>query len=281
MANLTTESFPVVRGGPDLLSTPVLKDALATYHGSLLSIAGPNAAADNGYAVLNAQTAGYIPLGRTTKTVTGDTDPSPGKRAQVVMHDRIERLAVTGVDGVNDNGKAVYFSDDNVATLTRPSNKALPGGMVLEHHSSTTCEVLVFGAATLAAMAVGGGERQLLFLGSIDCDSITAADVRTGIPMQFHGEIKSVFAMVDVAITGAGGTALLNLEIGGTNVTGGVVTVSTAAGGTKGTKLDGTAVTGANVFHEGDALDIEAATVTDMTAGRVDMFAVVERKFGV
>lgn len=281
MTNLAEDTFNIVRGGPDILAVPVLKDALQVYHGSLLSISGPNAAADNGYVVKNAATVGFIPLGRNIKNVLGDITPTPGKRGQLVLHDRVERLVVTGVTAITDVGKPIYFTDDNVATLTRAA-KLLPGGMILEHHSSTTCEVLVFGAATLAAMAIAGGQIENVYLGHFDWVSVADGNLRIGLPMQYHGEVKSIYAVVDIACTGSGGTTAINLEIDTVNVTGGVVTVSTAVGGTKGTVLAGTAITAGGVFHEGSVIDVEAAsTSATRTTGTFDLFMVVQRHFGV
>lgn len=283
MADLTKNDFPVVRQGPELLTTMPVKDALVIYAGALCAISGPNAAASNGYVVDHEQVAGLIPLGILNKKVTGDSDGTPvPPSAEILLNSAIVKKAVTGVDGINDVGKPVYASDNQTYTLTRPSNKVLPSGMVLEHLSGTSCWILLFGVDVLAAMAIGGGERQLLALGNYQWAAIANGDLRTAIPMQGHGKIVGVFAMVDEVMVGAGGTVDVNLEIGGTDVTGGVVTVSTAAGGTRGTKLAGTAVTAANVFHEGDALDVEAANAGGTrTSGTFDLYAVVERQFGV
>src|SRR5690606_7343048 len=93
------------------------------------------------------------------------------------------------------------------------------------------------------------------------------------------GEIVDIFAMVDVAITAnTGGMFKLNLEIDGTDLTGGVLEFGAAALGTKLTLATAQAITGNNRFHKGSLLDIEleeSATGDDLTAGRIDLFAVV------
>lgn len=48
-------------------------------------------------------------------------------------------LPVTGVDGSDDLGKAVYASDDDTFTLTSTSNTLI--GRVYRHVSGTTCVV--------------------------------------------------------------------------------------------------------------------------------------------
>ena len=50
------------------------------------------------------------------------------------------KLVVTGVDGVNDIGKAVFASDGNAFTLTQADDTCFIGRMV-EHVTSTTCWV--------------------------------------------------------------------------------------------------------------------------------------------
>lgn len=263
-----------------------VKDAHQTYAGSLAALAGPDhpTAADRGYGRVWSGAAGEIPLGGfVQRKVKGDTAATPVKEMEVrsVAEDFIaERIAVTGAAAITDVGKPVYWSDDDTLTLTRPT-RGIPAGVIVRWHTSTTSDVFIFGFATLCAIGLGGAGQELVYLGHYDADSVATGDLRTGLPLQYRGKILNVFAMVDKAITGAGGTAAINLEIDGTNITGGVVTVSTAAGGTKGAKLSGTAVTAANVFSEAALLDVEAATVTDMTGGSFDLYMEVERLFGV
>lgn len=93
-----------------------------------------------------------------------------------------------------------------------------------------------------------------------------AGDRITSYPLPpIKGKIGAMRAVISIAPVGVGGTMLLNAEIDGTNVTGGVVTVAT--GDAVGAVKAGTAITAANTFSPGSVLDIEAATVTAMTAG--------------
>ena len=118
-------------------------------------------------------------------------------------------------------------------------------------------------------------QYDLINLGSYDCATIAAGDLRTGILLPYAGRILDVFALIDVAPAGAGGTVALNLEINGTNVTGGVVTVAT--GDAKAARKDDTAITATNTFTAGQSLDVEASSVVAMSAGRFDLFARVQR----
>jgi len=96
-----------------------------------------------------------------------------------------------------------------------------------------------------------------------------ACDVLTGFKPGFYGKIISVDAFVVIAGTGTGATIALNLEIGGTNMTGGVVTPTLAGTATLGAKIEGTAVTATNVFYDNEPIDIEAAAGTTFTAGMI------------
>lgn len=84
----------------------------------------------------------------------------------------------------------------------------------------------------------------------------------------FAGKILSVDFMTTVAVTTASKRADFNLEIGSTNVTGGVVSVTSAAATPKGTIIAGTAITGANTFAATDTVSIEAASVTAHAEGK-------------
>lgn len=281
MAALSQDTQIKVNGGPALAvrSYPIA-------NGQQLYVGSRVALNSSGYLVPFSGAAGQKLLGIVLDTekqhesqtrLKGDTGLSPVPEATVYIGEFIqEKIAVTGVAAITDVGKVVFLNDDdNTLTLTRPTRGSVYG-IISRWYSSTTCDILVFSQATRDSAA---GQTDLLYLGSFDCDTITAADIRTGIPMPFRGKIIDVFAMIDIAPTGGGGTALINLEIDGTNVTGGVVTVAT--GDAKAAKKSGTSVTGNNTFNEGSLLDVEASTVTDMTAGRFDLFAKVERLVGI
>ena len=77
----------------------------------------------------------------------------------------------------------------------------------------------------------------------------------------------------------AGGRWLVDVELDGTDVTGGVVTVAT--GDAIGDKKAGTAITAANEFAEGALLDVEFVVGTQMTAGRFDLFVTVAPTIGL
>jgi len=106
----------------------------------------------------------------------------------------------------------------------------------------------------------------------------------TGIEAPHHGRITRVYGIVSRAATDADVDIDINLEIDGTNLTGGVIEYlfSDAIG----TKKAGTAITddGLNAFHEGSLIDVEAVVNTAGTAtdvGQMAIYAEVQTDFGL
>lgn len=288
MAALTASA--IVRSHGKFQQRYQIRNAATVFHGGLGCVVDQSAAtaANRGRMTMFTGAAGEVPVGLVMPDQNVDRDGYVGDTAATPIRDAgisiegavLENVSVAGATVVTDSvGRVVYFNDtDNPEdlTLTRPT-RGVPIGLVLRFLTGDNCDVLLFSLETIFTIGMGGSGQELLYLGSFDAATVAAGNLRTGIPMPFHGRFLTLAAMVDVAIAGAGGTALINLETDAVDVTGGVVTVSTAAGGVKGTRLAGTAITAANFFSEGSLLDVEAATVTAMTAGRFDLYAEVER----
>lgn len=222
---------------------------------------------------------GAIPLGFALQQQTGNTGASPIPEAEVEIGETIvQNCAVTGAAGTYaDVGRLVYATDDGTFTLTRPTI-GIALGMIVRARAAGYGDVLFFSAAELAVLAMAGAGQQLICLGTVNLTAIVgAADVKTGLVMPFHGRINTVWAMVTTTTGGAGGTVALNLEIDGTNVTGGVVTIVT--GTAFGTRVDGTAVTAANVFNEGSLIDVESSGLVAIT-GYADLYMEVTMEPG-
>lgn len=281
MADLTSTLTREIVGW-DSWSTQIA-NGLQMVPGNVVGLRGPEHATTQGYLDHYDNEVGMIMLGGvvggdTANRLLGNTSALPPPKASVQIQPQIFKgVAVTGAASRADIGKYVFMTDANVWTLTYTA-LAEVAGVIVEWHSSTICDVLMFGGVlTMCRNSL----VELLYLGHFDANTITAANIRTAFPAPYHAKVLSVFAMIDVAIAGAGATALINLEIGATNVTGGVVTI--AENDAKGTLKAGTAVTddATAIMHEGDAIDIEAATVTDATAGTFDLYAKVLRLAGV
>jgi hypothetical protein len=219
--------------------------------------------------------AGEIPMGFSQIGQTGNTSATPKEEARINEEPVYYDVAVTGIAGDNtDNLRLVYATDDNTFTLTRPT-RAIPVGIITRYISSSKCRVRFFSFAEMAMIAMGGAAKYTWHLGVMSAGAPTG-NVLTSIVMPHHGRFLDVYGIVAVDATDADVQQDINLEIDGTNVTGGVVTwlFSDAVGA----KKSGTAITAANVFSEGSLLDVETvATVAGTTAdpGLLNLYATV------
>ena len=94
-----------------------------------------------------------------------------------------------------------------------------------------------------------------------------SGNVVTGYVPGFAGTIDSLQFIATDPVTTPAKAVSLNAEIGGANVTGGVVALTSANLATLGDRVAGTAVTDANTFAADSAIDIEAASVTAFAEG--------------
>jgi len=98
--------------------------------------------------------------------------------------------------------------------------------------------------------------------------STSAIDLLTGYTPGFRFRIVSLEFVTTVAGTGASASQTFNLEIGTTNVTGGVLTLTLASQATIGTITAATAITANNIGSSTDTISLEmAAGGTVFTAG--------------
>lgn len=117
-------------------------------------------------------------------------------------------------------------------------------------------------------LAAGVGVFTLAFPITLASMTTSAADLLTNYVLGFAFKLLSVSFVTTTIGAGAGASQVLNLEIGTTNVTGGVVTVTLAGTDTLGELTAGTAITAANTGTSTDTLSIEvAAGGTVFTAG--------------
>jgi hypothetical protein len=96
---------------------------------------------------------------------------------------------------------------------------------------------------------------------------IAAGDLMTNYVPGFNGKIEEVYWVQMKAVTTAAKLASINLEIGTTDLTGGVVALTSALCTPQGVKVAGSAVTANNVFTATDAISIEASAVTAFVEG--------------
>lgn len=95
-----------------------------------------------------------------------------------------------------------------------------------------------------------------------------AADLITGFVPGFRGKIVSAQFFTTTLGTGSGASQVLNFEIGTTDLTGGVLTLTLATTTPLGNRIAATAITANNEFTATDAISLEvAASGTVFTAG--------------
>ena len=213
----------------------------------------------------------------------GDDSQSPKPTGTVEFDDTIlPNLTIGGLAGtLADIRKLLYMTDDHTFTVTRPSTKAVIVGEVLGWAPGTTpttasADALIYGFSKLSIINTIGTKRRE-YIGSYDVTQAANATARAQINLWGHGKIVNFYGNMDDAAGGGGGKAIaLNLAImpaGGviTNLTGGVITVlGTAAAGSL---QAGTAITGANEYHDGDTLQLVAVGAAPPTGtGRIDLY---------
>lgn len=266
--------------GKDGFSTQIVNTA-RPYVGSVVQIGHVDhaTAANRGRLAPWTGGAGEIPSGwAMPDSTTGNTGATPIPEQPHDLRGFVRRVTVTGASAVTDAGRSVYASDDGTFTLTRSASRPLPLGRVMRWISGTTCRVYFYSVEGLDILAYGGsvlGEWHFPISGLF----AAAGNAFTGFVARFHGAIISEYLVVAQVLTGGGASLTFNSEIGGTNVTGSAVIW--AAGDAQGAKVAGAAITAANVFHEGDLIDIEAAVGTAGTGGLATYVIEYERRLGV
>jgi len=97
--------------------------------------------------------------------------------------------------------------------------------------------------------------------------NVADGDVVTEYVPGFAGAITKVAFVVTDPVTTAGKATTLNLEIGTTDVTGGVVSLTSENCTPLGAVVDGTAITGDNAFGASDSISVKASSTTVFIEG--------------
>jgi hypothetical protein len=110
--------------------------------------------------------------------------------------------------------------------------------------------------------------------------TITDADLVTAFPigevLGQSGKITRFFAVTTTVCSTAGDDSTLNIEIGSTNLTGGVLELDSDNLTTKGAVTEATAITAANTFTATDTISIEATSTTSFAEGVVTLYVAYE-----
>lgn len=105
--------------------------------------------------------------------------------------------------------------------------------------------------------------------------NLATGDIVTQFVPGFSGTIEKVSFVVTDPTTDSDADATINLEIGTTDLTGGVVTLADDNANTLGAVIDGTAITGNNAFGNTDAISVEANVTSAFSDGEGVLLIVI------
>lgn len=221
--------------------------------------------------------AGDTPIGFWGDSkMTGDTSVTPIVNGRVYAMGQIVNdcpVAGTLAGTVADHQKFVYATTDVTFTITRPSApNRTPVGIIETYKTTTTADVYFFSRVEMLQMALAGSNIRTIPIACVGVGITGSGNLATGIKLSGHGKILETYAVCLIGPTDADVDIDANLEIGGTNVTGGVIELITAD--VAGDNKAGTAITAANEFHDGDLLDIEGVVNTAGTASDPGLYQV-------
>lgn len=174
-------------------------------------------------------------------------------------------------------GHYMTVNDNDKWTLAASKMSLAFGASLITVTNSTGATLAAGSTVSIFVDQVDGNEVVLLTLGTIDLASITAADVMTEIRPGIAGTIEDFFFVVDKAVTTASKLASLNLEIDTTNVTGGVIALTSALATPKGAVISGSLITANNVLTKESKLSVEAASVTAFSEGTGTLYVRVRK----
>jgi hypothetical protein len=225
-----------------------------------------------------------LPCGIAVKQAQGDNENLTGdatEKYRVIARSGItlENVSVTGAGAITDVGSFVYATDGQTMTLTRPTT-GLPIGFVKKWNATTYCDVQLFTLEGSFLQAQLGTKKKIR-LGTVNSASLEgtgAADLLSW-EAPYAGKITALYAYCEGFDAGLlAGAHTCNLEIGTTNLTGGVLPLGFGdadAIGDLATKIAANAITGNNTFNTGDTITLElVASGTGFTAAQDGVFAI-------
>lgn len=177
------------------------------------------------------------------------------------------RVRIRGSSKVIAGGaitKGTWLTTDSSArVVTKTANDACTVGVAVSSCSNAGeyVEVLLMPGADNAAY-----HGKVLSI-PVTLANVADGDVVTNYTPGFAGTIEKFSFLVTSAVTTGSKGTTLNLEIGSTNLTGGVLTLTSAAATPLGKVIDATAITAANVFSATDTISVEASSTTAFSEG--------------
>lgn len=222
----------------------------------------PDATAPTGRATVFTTTSSPLRFAGIADTATAGA--SSGDVVTVVTYGIVRQVVSSGTITAGDGVQLSTAANGTVVTAGTNDNPVI--GIAMTTAASNKVDLFLFGTGAMGSGAAVPNAGVMSF--PITLANITGAgDVLTNWTPGFAGTITGVSFAVTTAVTTAAKAVTLNLEIGTTNVTGGVVSLTSANCTPLGAVIAGTAVTAANFFTATDTISIEAASVTAFAEG--------------
>lgn len=162
----------------------------------------------------------------------------------------------------NSSGGVSVQSPDALATALTNINTGI---VALGDVTQTSASITDNSGGTANQATSDAGFQNLFF--PITNTDIADGDLVIEFTPGFAFKIRSFHYVVGTPVTTASKASTINLEIGGTNVTGGVISLTSAGMATLGTVIDGTAITGGDTGSSTDTISIEASSTTSFVEG--------------
>lgn len=168
--------------------------------------------------------------------------------------------------GLNRSGSFMIVNGNDKYTAAQLS---LAFGASLITVTNSTGVTLAAGSTVVLQVEVADGNDIVSIQFPCDLASVTGTqDVVTDFRPGVDGEIEDFCFITNAPATTAAKLATFNLEINATNLTGGVIALTTVGANTMGKIAQGTDITAANTIKRSDTLSIEASAVTAFVEGR-------------
>lgn len=217
-------------------------------------------------------TTGLAVIGIAEKTVT-----SAASGATWINVQEAEALFVGATLEQADVGRMMYSTDDLTFDETPPINN-LPCGPLVEYVGASSGWVWLSWKNLPILVANKVRHHVPVFQGLLA--TIADGDMLTDWTPGFVGEIVGLFANTNVAASTASKAADLNVDVGATPTTGGVLGLTTAGLDTIGKVVTSTAITAGGIFTAANTLSVIADNTVAFGEGEATISMILDQYLG-
>lgn len=243
-----------------LLNWPIA-DNVKCYEGGLI-------VSSAGYAQPGTTAAGLTALGVALKTVDNTVaGHSLGALSVPIQRGTFFFANSGGGDAIaqaNCGGPCYIVDDQTVALTDGNATRSLAGTVINVTSTGVYVEV---GVSTMDAPQYAPQYPQSIFVINIPSLAALANAQSYKFTPGFAGRLLKAQFMVSTAVTTASKAATLTPKIATVATTGGVISLTSANCTPIGAEVDGTAITGANIFTASQQLSVDVSAVTAFVEG--------------